>query len=127
MDLEKFKAQFRRGNLFHHVLLGTSMILEIKNNGISYCNPNNWKNAYMENNENLHRIDTIPLTEDWLLKLGLTKRHYEWEKDQVVYEFHYEKFVYTGGEGVTLSNPIESVHQLQNIHFALCGEELTIS
>lgn len=71
----------------------------------------------------------IPLTEEWLLKLG-----FEWKglisKGQyltittpcgkaLVYNDGFLKFV-----GVTIEVPIKHVHQLQNVYFALTGKEL---
>lgn len=73
----------------------------------------------------------IPITEDWLLNFGF-KKNYDWAK-QLSAEYKY------GGHGVTFYNGVYSfwcgdkfsiqiihVHQLQNIYFALTGEELTI-
>ena len=66
----------------------------------------------------------IPLTEEWLLKLGFErdnqanwklKSGYHWIE---IYSYH----VYINGQQVVL---IEYVHQLQNIWFALTGKELT--
>ena len=77
----------------------------------------------------------IPLTEEWLLKFGFC--------DQNGYLIHLENelpidLVYKDGvvsledsnELVTSTyflNKIKHVHQLQNLYFALTGEELTIN
>ena len=72
----------------------------------------------------------IPLTEEWLLKFGFEKQHNEddfdyWFKkgfcDDIFWE-HSEGFCHNlnyGGE-------IKYVHQLQNLYFALTGEELVL-
>lgn len=69
----------------------------------------------------LSNIEPIPLTEEWLIKFGFS-----------VYKHGAE----LGNFSILkLLNPIEYnclgvnlkyVHQLQNLYFCLCGEELTI-
>jgi hypothetical protein len=69
-------------------------------------------------------FEPIPITEEWLLKLGFErdnqgnwklKSGYHWIE---LYFYH----VYINGQQVVL---IDYVHQLQNIWFALTGKELT--
>jgi len=75
-------------------------------------------------------IDPIPLTEEWLLKFGfenlsLTPKFdgskcnftFYWEVDEIVLRENYEDIFITR---------ISYVHQLQNLYFALTGEELEI-
>lgn len=83
-------------------------------------------------------IKPIPLTEEWLKKFG-----FEYDEDELVY--YKSMFDYCGNESedfilLIVSNdenyfsvaiaesyePIEYVHQLQNLYFALTGEELTL-
>jgi hypothetical protein len=78
-------------------------------------------------------IQPILLTEEWLLKFG-----FEWN---IAYQaIHKEGFdfdlnsLYYGGyslttfkKGTTIVCFIEYVQQLQNLYFALTGEELTIN
>ncbi len=92
----------------------------------------------------------IPLTEEWLLKLGLfkiTKKEDLWSNDKIgVYGFKdeircsdffitsndlkdftlYVATIDDGMESAEFLNNIKYVHQLQNLYFALTGEELTI-
>lgn len=76
-------------------------------------------------------INAIPLTEEWLLKLGFGK-HYteatEWsiENPSFVIEEGPKGYHFTGGEGIHFSRAIKYVHDLQNLFYALTGEELTI-
>lgn len=70
----------------------------------------------------------IPLTEEWLLKFGFKDDIGEtktliWKS----YKFHITKdgFVYTDAWYKQNFIPIKYVHQLQNLYFALTGEELT--
>lgn len=72
-------------------------------------------------------FDPIPLTEEWLVRMGF-------EEDGNL--FHNKIALYKNGNGGFNYNinfyehdnlePVEYVHQLQNIYFALTGEELTI-
>jgi hypothetical protein len=83
------------------------------------------------NDEGLKNYQPIILTEEWLLKFGFT-----WNglisKGQyltiftpcgkaLVYNDNF--FIFTG---VTIETPIQYVHQLQNLYFALTGKELKI-
>ena len=69
-------------------------------------------------------LSPIPLTEEWLLKFG-----FEWKiQHQGFYNGRFkidEKYkegyrLYFGGEKID----VKHVHQLQNLYFALTGEEL---
>ena len=67
----------------------------------------------------LSHIKPIPLTEEWLLKFGLMSIKTElgfWNNGDAIY-FSY---------GFEKSIELKYVHQLQNLYFALTGEELTI-
>jgi len=70
-------------------------------------------------------IKPIPLTEDWLIKFGLS-----WlvrgERYRIINDIQIElerKFVLIE---TTIIARCQYVHQLQNLYFALTGEELTI-
>ena len=65
----------------------------------------------------------IPLTEEWLLKFGFeitdnfqTKDRFQTHKQDGIFWFEYGYIVVE----------LNYVHQLQNLYFALTGEELTI-
>jgi len=67
----------------------------------------------------------IPLTEEWLLKFGFIKssdnNYYKGGKFTI-----YNRFGNFGLIGGSLSwKEFKHVHQLQNLYFALTGEELT--
>ncbi len=82
-------------------------------------------------------IEPIPLTEEWLTKFGW--RYYngrmhgdmtmdtqckidlDWVSDKIQLKGHYEP-----GETYRPMSHIKYVHQLQNLYFALTGQELTI-
>lgn len=123
--------ELRIGNLVHCILLGTSKVLELRNDGISICSPDNNLNAYFIPNKDLHRLELIPLTEEWLLKMGGVKLlgdewNYRLSIGAIYIRFRVYKTVYSDLEGIYLGQHIQYVHQLQNLYFALTGEELTI-
>ena len=75
----------------------------------------------------------IPLTEEWLLKLGFEKERERYFNTFIVLRFINNKVdVFNLGvshdeEYLEFLNSINYVHQLQNLHFALTGSELTIA
>lgn len=94
-------------------------------------------NIYSSNIYNVSESTGILLTEEWLLKFGFKKNNYgyvlddpkEIKKDYYIRLFlkekkdaFYLKIGYTG-EFVGYYN---YVHQLQNLYFALTGEELSV-
>jgi hypothetical protein len=90
--------------------------------------PNEW--------EDIDNVQGIPITEEWLLKLGF---EYGQSDDEEIGETGFIKRS-TSGDGVFFKNekldgdyhlyypyndaPCWQVHQLQNLYFALTGEEL---
>ena len=75
----------------------------------------------------------IPLTEEWLLKFGFKEVFMVDE----VWGYYIGDFIYVNSgqirfndeeDGAILinENQLQRVHQLQNLYFALTGEELTI-
>jgi len=82
----------------------------------------------------LELIKPIPLTEEWLLKLGAIKAYGKiyLSLTNLKAEIHFD--IYRDGIVSTIHSSfcelildeIKFVHQLQNLYFALTGEELTI-
>lgn len=79
----------------------------------------------------------IPLTEEWLLRFGFEKFNHSvkeyWAINDFEIEIHCNKFPVRicGGESAPhltqfIGHGTKYVHQLQNIYFALTGEELKI-
>lgn len=75
----------------------------------------------------------IPLTDEWLMRLGFTK-----EDRRVEFLYRLGRYMFAigstisvefdsgpGGECYELYTDIDTVHQLQNLHYALTGEELS--
>ena len=70
----------------------------------------------------------ISLTEEWLLKFGFNKNILTtsirfWITDFNIREFNKSKKIQVSYRN-SIYNHIEYVHQLQNLYFALTGEEL---
>lgn len=91
--------------------------------------------AYIISKLGLDNVDYgIPLSEEWLMKFGFEdKRGYEFPSYRkgllLVYGRPNNEWIYIVGKGMTAfeSDPKPLyVHQLQNLYFALTGEELTI-
>ena len=74
----------------------------------------------------------IPLTEEWLLRFGFEKTQHEYgshetifSKDEIELSSDF-RLVVTDYYVERIGKPLQYVHQLQNLFFALTGEELTI-
>lgn len=75
------------------------------------------------------QFNPIPLTEEWLLNFGFRKRegqtyyHLKFDKTWVSLDSILVKWYGNDVGGITM---IDYVHQLQNLFFALEGEELSV-
>lgn len=77
-------------------------------------------------------IEPIPLTEELLLKCGFSKVGSNYEKDWLLLHTHLERqtfdfLLYESSSRKLKATPILHLHQLQNLYFALTGEELEIN
>jgi len=75
------------------------------------------------------QIEPIPLTEEWLLKFGFEKIDYVSSPRYELEDFYIgynENGFYLQIESQIQSNYFRYIHQLQNLFFALTGEELKI-
>lgn len=71
-------------------------------------------------------LEGLPLTEEWLLKFGFEKKSegkFEHNVNPLII-YKNERMGFYYGEAIGISH--NYVHQLQNLYFALTGEELTI-
>ncbi len=71
----------------------------------------------------MESVDVLPLTEEWLLKFGFDKsqEHDYFYIDDFTLD---NKFILCD---IDITVKVKTVHQLQNLYFALTGEELTIN
>ena len=73
----------------------------------------------------------IPLTEEWLLKFGFEKQENNWKRICICNDWTYLYWERLAGLEVSVNKHsimlphINSVHQLQNLYYALTNEELT--
>jgi len=79
--------------------------------------------------KNFDEIEPIPLTEEWLIKFGFNKEHNEeWECNIPVFYLWYNEsfkcFQISPNSNFPTTLLIKYVHQLQNLYFALTGEDL---
>jgi hypothetical protein len=77
-------------------------------------------------------FEPIPLTEEWLFKFGFKKNHQNYTIEAVDYFNSVKKdgegWIYSYDESDACCyelRSINSIHQLQNLYFALTDEELT--
>jgi len=119
------KNELRLGNLFEDLTVefaqGVKVVKSITE-------------THVNNSPICNLVKPIPLTEEWLLKFGFEKQiaddinyHFDWwEKGEFNEGFvwqHDKGFCFNFGYG----HDLDYVHTLQNLYFALTGEELTIT
>lgn len=82
----------------------------------------------------LFQFNGIPLTEEWFLKFGFENNNGFWSLKNIdILDFKLNKdYIIIFNEnpansGISGRKLIKYVHQLQNLYFALTGEELTLS
>lgn len=95
-----------------------------------------FKTFELLNDLDTYYVDAIPLTEERLLKCGFEKLDRNGELyflNGDCFELHqfnqYGHFSYTCGDNIKgnfVSTRVDSLHQLQNLYFALTGKELEI-
>lgn len=84
----------------------------------------------------INNVKPIPLTEEWLLKMGFNKdvkgnyrtNHYMFiERWYISHKEKYDKNFFSLIIHEDFITHINTVNQLQNLYFSLTGEELTIN
>lgn len=113
--------ELRIGNLAYNLANGNKELCTVNSItelGIGYDSESREGNCIINN------IEPIPLTEEWLLNFGFGHREFSFDKgsfyltkrtgkkDEYLYQAHTNRF------------QVKHVHQLQNLYFALTGEEL---
>jgi hypothetical protein len=85
--------------------------------------------SYLVNNDDDEDFRPIPLTEEWLFKLGFELNGCNFELPN--FRFHitkpanYDGFLFCDGCSV-ITEKIQYVHQLQNLYFTLTNEEIKL-
>lgn len=85
----------------------------------------------LEHSQKGFHLKPIPLTEEWLVKFGFYETpnsefvKYWTKNDVVLYNEYYHEKPFFVLSGRSIRHGLQYVHQLQNLYFALTGEELT--
>lgn len=125
-------SELRIGNFVNIDGVPTSENVKVK--GIKKSK--NWHGGCVvltnKSKNSIDAIKAIPLTEEWLEKFGFSKEKniipmYTKNKLTIATECEmYEKGRVYFNSWAILKHKIKHVHQLQNLYFALTGEELTL-
>lgn len=119
------KTQLRIGNLIYAYSLNDKKESDLRVatvNGVGY----GWLEYNYEGKFNHCSSKPIQLTEEWLIRFGFEKLI----PNGSVYklgDFHIQDFSPLGFYECANHIKIEYVHQLQNLYFALTGEELKLT
>lgn len=112
-------AELRIGNwIYHKERLGNIQVCSVQDDEINFkINP--------------PKLEFIPLNEEWLLRFGFKKSSNEYEKQfylgAISFELSTLQCSLCAGEyveGNACELEIKYVHQLQNLYFALTGQEI---
>jgi len=128
-------ADLRVGNYIQTDYEGLLEVVNINNEGFDFVDCRKPTYRALGRYEIEPQIKPIPLTEEWLLKIGgkpLTNGYWI-SVSNLKAELHFELFKNTDEIVTTLKSQfcdlildrIYYVHQLQNLYFALTNEELT--
>jgi hypothetical protein len=95
--------------------------LILKNGNLHYTNYMTIRDVYGRSVTDKVKFEPIPLTEEWLFKFGFVYlNEHGWIKNNVFDFLLNSSFELDWYENA----PCKHVHQLQNLYFALTGEEL---
>jgi len=82
------------------------------------------------NGYELNKVIPIPLTEEWIVRFGFASyklsgfNYFGNSKIKIAHTFDNRNIFFEVNASLA---PLEYVHQLQNLYFALTGEELTLT
>jgi len=131
-------TELRIGNILNYQIgssIEQGIVTAISHKIIVIDYKTNYKTDTNPDYENNYRLIPIPLTEEWLLKFGFEIRRDHWYwlgnyfaiVNEPAYKEQEEYWVWqVYDEGGVDMPHFKYVHQLQNLYFALTGEELTI-
>lgn len=126
--------ELRIGNIVWDDYSGEMIVSGIlKQNGLKEELRLKKRNGLPEGSYICETIQPIPLTEEWLLKLGFVlnaDKSFYWKNwgtngvQILKYSDVYGKYTFELGKGI--NKVLDYVHELQNLYFALTGTELII-
>lgn len=115
--------ELRIGNLLSYEE-STEIVIGINNSPWMDGKKHDWIETENFEGELLTLFEPIPLTEDWLIRFGF--KHVD-SKLQPSYQMDLVWIWPTNGKLLDNNDrEVKSVHQLQNLYFALTGTELTL-
>ena len=121
--------ELRIGNFISDANASDSFFAKVKKLDYSRCYYGQFHSAYSD-------LKPIPITPEWLIKFGFIYDEYSLSslvmmdtysknrKLELAFEEGEIKSVYVGIQKIDDGKRINYVHQLQNLYFALTGEEL---
>lgn len=128
-------SELRIGNFVSYYGNKEPFIIE----GMNTLNRESWKEGYVisrnwADKTAFHALLPIPITEEWLLRFGFINdggRFYRYnygEKSRyILVNLHNYTTELCSNSLSTAEFKTQSVHQLQNLYFALTGRELTVA
>lgn len=121
MKKELQSKDLRIGNRI--IYMGAEIVIEgINRNGdLDYT-----LNGHPYGGHNVRHYESIPLTKEWLIKFEFYPSAHDirfWRKGSVMLKLTDKGFKFNYGISIRY---IQSVHQLQNLYFALTGNELEL-
>jgi hypothetical protein len=102
-------------------------IFKVTSYNLSIISLDHYKEIIHIPNIHIDYVYPIPLTEEWLIKFGFEKLDLFYSHKKYGYKVakNMDGF-YIWSNAFSFNPPLKYVHQLQNLYFALTGEELTI-
>lgn len=82
---------------------------------------------YKPNQHEFEYFNPIHLTEEWLVKFGFQKMDDNWYSNENYNLERDERGFWLSSQTLQLSETFNYVHQIQNLHFALTGQELKLN
>ena len=115
--------ELRVGNLYNYLIFDP---LDERKEWLELTKADGDDIAWLEKNPDDPNYQPITLTEEWLLKFGAIVYDFDHQPNQ--YRISERLFVTRDGHFYDYGANVKLlyIHQLQNLYFALTGEELTI-
>ena len=74
------------------------------------------------------QAEPIPLTEQWLLDFGFKWKNHGLRIENIcIRQFGFGYAIFLSNESYNFKIELKHVHQLQNLYYALTGQELTLN
>lgn len=120
-------SELRIGNFIQTDYEGILEVININSEGFDYvdCRKPNFK--ALGRFEVEVSCNPIPLTEEWLIKFGFVSNSYQDRYENKAIHVECNKTRGFTELWIERMPHIKYVHQLQNLYFALTGEELTLT